>query len=67
MSVQTAEALEHIERMEALAAHARSLTHDPEAQCLARMLTTYAASERLQMHRKAGRLLGRAQLRVEQL
>ena len=39
------EMIAHVENMEALVVHARSLTDDPQAQCLAHMLAGVVASD----------------------
>jgi len=46
------DALEHIERMEAFVRHARTLTDDPEAQCVARMIAGVAASSRKRLRHR---------------
>jgi hypothetical protein len=48
---QIQEALAAIDRMEATAAHARSMTDDPEAQAIARMLDGAIVTQRERLRR----------------
>jgi hypothetical protein len=58
------EALAAIDRMEATAAHARSMTDDPEAQCIARMLDGAIVTQRERLRREHGRRLAASSFRT---